>query len=167
MAERYCPNGHAMRVELNGAVAGARNGERVVLFTCEACDHAEHVIVLVGQADPDFADDPAYHYVTDADELPRWDERGRDPMVKVKLFSPSGRFTYYATAYTDDDGHRYLSGYCLSPLGPDCDEFGDMGADEVEGLRVPPFDLPLERDVHFTPRPISEVLAALGRGEHV
>lgn len=111
---------------------------------------------------------PAYRYVRESDRLPTWNRRERDPMVKVKLFLTGSRFTYYVTAYTDDDGHRYLSGYCVSPLGPDCDEHGDMGADELEDLRSPPpFGLPVERDLHFEPIRESELLRRLAAGEHV
>jgi Protein of unknown function (DUF2958) len=122
--------------------------------------------VLVGQRDPRFADDPAYQYVLDSDGLPSYDELGANPTVRVKLFDPCGRFTYFVTGYTDDDGHRYLTGYCVSPLGPDCDEHGDMGADDVERLRNQ-LGLPLERDLHFEPRPIRDVLSALREGRHV
>lgn len=121
---------------------------------------------LVCQPDPRFKG-PAYRYVRAADKLPPWHGREADPMVKVKLFSPEGRFTYFVTAYTDDDGHRYVSGYCRSALGPDCDEHADMGADEIESVRTPMLRLPLERDVHFKPMRESELLARLGRGEHV
>ncbi len=123
--------------------------------------------VLVGQRDDPRWEGEAYRYVLASDGLPTWSEREADPMVKVKIFSPGGRLTYFATAYTDDGGHRYLTGYCVSSLGPDCDEHGDMGADEIEQLRVPPFGLPLERDLHFEPMRESELLARLARGEHV
>jgi Protein of unknown function (DUF2958) len=140
--------------------AGSRRGE-------PANPRPHHRTVLMGQIDPDYADDPAYHYVLSTDELPPWHKRGRDPLVRVKLFAPEGRFTYFVTAYTDDDGHRYLSGYCVSPLGPDCDEHGDAGCAELEDMRTPRLGLPLERDLHFQPRPLSEVLADLRAGRHV
>jgi DUF2958 family protein len=124
------------------------------------------VNVLVGQRSLRYSGE-AYRYVLDTDELPPWHKRGRDPLVRVKLFLPESRFTYYATGYTDDDGHRYLSGYCVSPLGPDCDEHADLGADQVEELRSPLLGLPVERDLHFDPMPESELLARLRRGEHV
>lgn len=124
--------------------------------------------VLVGQKRGPWRG-PAYSYIRKSDELPTWDKRESDPMVKVKLFLLGSRFTYFVTAYTDDDGHRYVSGYCVSPLGPDCDEFGDMGADEIEGLRTPlPITgLPLERDLNFEPIRESELLRRLGKGEDV
>jgi hypothetical protein len=124
-------------------------------------------VVLMGQHEEPFASDPAYAYVLASDELPPWNRRGRDPLVKVKLFLPEGRFTYYVTAYTDDHGHRYLSGYCVSALGPDCDEHADAGCDELEAIRTPRLGLPLERDVHFQPRPLSAVLADLQAGRQV
>ena len=123
-------------------------------------------MLLVGQTDPRFKDRPAYGYVLASDELPRWDRMGDDPLVKVKLFDPLGRFTYYVTGFSNDSGHRYVSGYCVSPLGPDCDEHGDMGADELEQVRNR-LGLPLERDILFRPLPESELLRRLRAGEHV
>ncbi len=43
-------------------------------------------------------------------------------------------------------------------LGPDCDEWGYASLHEVGALRVPP-GLPPERDLEFTPAPLTRVRA--------
>jgi hypothetical protein len=40
-----------------------------------------------------------------------------------------------------------LTGYCVSSLGPDCDEFGDLALAEIARIRVG--GLPPERDLHL------------------
>jgi len=64
--------------------------------------------------------------------------------VVVKFFHPVGRFTYYATEY---DGEDTFFGYCISPLGPDCDEWGYMSLSELQSIRVR--GLGIERDLHW------------------
>jgi hypothetical protein len=54
-----------------------------------------------------------------------------------------------------------LTGFCVSPLGPDCDEFGDQPAAEIARVRVA--GLPPERDLHFEARRLSEIEAHLAR----
>jgi hypothetical protein len=104
---------------------------------------------------------PAYDYILKTDELPTYDQLPPgEPVCRVKLFHPFSRWTYYAVAVTDYDGiGPVLSGFCVSPIGPDCDEFGDQGLAEIAGLRV--HGLPPERDLHFEPRPLDGVRAGL------
>jgi hypothetical protein len=80
------------------------------------------------------------------------DGKGLDATVHVKFFG-GGRWTWYVTEYDGDDT---FFGYVLSGLGPDCDEFGYFSRAELEALRFPPLNLPIERDLHFTPRPVRE-----------
>jgi hypothetical protein len=54
-----------------------------------------------------------------------------------------------------------LTGYCVSPLGPDCDEFGDQGLAEIARVRVGA--LPPERDLYFQPVRLSRVKAHVAR----
>ena len=82
---------------------------------------------------------PAYDYILTTDELPTYRELpdGDDEMVcKVKLFMPAGRWTYYVVAVTEYDDTPVMTGFCLSALGPDCDEFGDQSLDEFAGVRA-------------------------------
>ena len=112
----------------------------------------------IAQPDPRFNKDPAYQYILEKDELPTYTEMDpNDPIAKVRLFLPNTRFVYYATALTHYDEVAVLSGFCVSPLGPDCDEEGDMAASELIALRDPMFGLPVERDLIWTPRHLSEI----------
>lgn len=77
----------------------------------------------------------------------------RDPIVVVKFFNPMGRGTWYATSYDPED--RVFHGY-VSIWGDHNDEWGNFSLDELESVSLP-FGLGIERDLYFTPRPISEV----------
>lgn len=72
-----------------------------------------------------------------------------DPVVRLKLFAPWSSWTWYVTEFDGEDtlfglvsGHEVELGYiCLS---------------ELEELRGPG-GLRIERDLHFTPKPLSQV----------
>jgi hypothetical protein len=83
------------------------------------------------------------------------DGEGMEAVAHVKFFHPMSRYTFYVTEFDGDDT---LFGYCVSPLGPDCDELGYASLAELTALRAGPFNLPLERDRHFTPGPLSKVV---------
>jgi len=109
---------------------------------------------------------PAYDYILNADELPTYPELpdADDEMVcKVKLFVPASRWTYYVVAITDYDGTPVMTGFCLSPHGNDCDEFGDQSLDEMAGVRV--LGLPPERDLYFEPKSLREIRSAIADGQ--
>lgn len=114
---------------------------------------------------------PAYNYLRKADRLPTYDEIAGedDPICRVKLFSPSGRFTYYVAAATNYQDHPspIVTGYALSPFGPDADEWGDSDMAEIASAKTPPFNLPIERDTGFKPMRLSEIKTALAEGKHV
>jgi hypothetical protein len=107
----------------------------------------------------------AYDYLRAGDALPMYREIAAepDPLCRVKLFQPGSRWTYYVCAATDHEGidGPVLTGYCVSPLGPDCDEFGDQGLAEIARVRVS--GVPPERDLHFEPMRLSEVEAHVAR----
>ncbi len=80
------------------------------------------------------------------------DKPPADVPVIVKFFDPMGRYTYYVTeCEVVDEGNRpeyRFYGFCVSPLGKDCDELGYAMFNEIVDAfkgRV----LPLERDRHF------------------
>ena len=81
------------------------------------------------------------------------DGKGDDAIVYTKLFDPSGRYTLYITEF---DGKDRLFGYCVSPLGPDCDEWGYASLAELQATRNR-FGLGLERDLHWKPTRWGEV----------
>ena len=98
----------------------------------------------------------AYVYLRPGD-LPIYRELDEDPLCRVKLFG-GGSFSYYACAATMRDGidGPVLSGYAT---GLAEDEWGDTALLELMALRFPPLGLPLERDLHFEPLRLSELLA--------
>lgn len=111
---------------------------------------------------------PAYNYLRESDRLPTYEDISGedDPVCKVKLFDPSGRYTYYVAAATNYEGidGPVMTGYCISPLGPDADEWGDQGIKEVAEVTPGPFGLPIERDIHFKPMRLSEIKKAQAQG---
>lgn len=105
---------------------------------------------------------PAYEYLLPTDVLPDYAVLPDNPVCAVKLFLPEGRLSYYVCALTNygDGGPAselaslVITGWMRSPLGPDCDEMGDIALIELLALRTPTFGLPLERDLDFTPVPL-------------
>lgn len=77
----------------------------------------------------------------------------KDPIVIAKFFNPYGAGVWYATEY--DPERRVFYGY-VSIFGDHRDEWGDFPLDELEELRVPPFGLPIERDLYTIEQPISK-----------
>jgi hypothetical protein len=77
-----------------------------------------------------------------------------DAKVICKFFNPTGNGTWYAIEY--DENNRMFFGFV--DLGiKDCEEFGYFSLDELESLRVKPFGLSIERDLHFKPIKVSEL----------
>jgi hypothetical protein len=108
----------------------------------------------------------AYEYMRADDDLPSYREIAdeQDPLCRIKLFQPGSRFTHYICAATEYAGieEPVLTGFCVSPLGPDCDEFGDQALAEIARGRVG--GLPPERDLHFQPVRLSHVEAHMLSG---
>ena len=77
-------------------------------------------------------------------------EHDSDPVVQVKFFDPTGSFTWYATEF---DGEDQFFGYVDSGRGG---ELGYFSLRELSSHRGR-FGLGIERDRHFSPRPLSEV----------
>ena len=77
------------------------------------------------------------------------DGKGGQAMVYLKLFTPDSQWTFYATEFDGEDtffglveGHEKELGYfSLSELA------------KIRG----PLGLPIERDLHFKPRTLSEI----------
>ncbi len=86
-------------------------------------------------------------------------EEGNDPLVRVKLFDPCGRWTYYVleAGVSGSNGRVTLFGYCVSPLGADCDELGYQDLDEAAQVKNA-LGLHMEEDLHWTPKKLSEVM---------
>lgn len=84
---------------------------------------------------------------------------GDDAVIGAKFFSPFGRYTFYATEF---DGEDTLFGYCVSPLGADCDEWGYASLTELAEATVSIGRFPavpaVERDLHFEGGTVGEAV---------
>ena len=84
-------------------------------------------------------------------------EGNRDPIVHVKYFTPDSSWTWLATeGQVDEDDFRFF-GYVIGLER----EWGYFVLSEMEIARGL-LGLPIERDLHFTPAPLSEVLKREG-----
>ena len=87
----------------------------------------------------------------------------KDIKVVMKMFG--GSFTFYLYEKIDDD--IYMA-FCN--LGdPQMAECGTVSMSELMSIRLKPFGLPLERDMHFDPLSISlqDVIDKVKSGGHV
>ncbi len=81
-----------------------------------------------------------------------------EAIVYAKLFSPSGPFTWYVTEF---DGEDTCFGYILNAARPMFSELGYFSLSELEGIGdARRLVLPIERDVTFSPQPLSEAKEA-------
>lgn len=99
---------------------------------------------------------PAYVYIPDElrDTIPTLyaTESDPDPTVWVKLFTPDSSWTWFITEY---DGTDLCFGLVI---GLEI-ELGYFSLAEMASVRGG-LGLPVERDLWFTPRPLSRVRAA-------
>ena len=72
-----------------------------------------------------------------------------DPVVLVKFFTPDSNWTWYAYEF---DGEDLFFGLVYGFET----ELGYFSLSELSEARGP-LGLPIERDIHFTPKPLSEV----------
>src|SRR6266540_6824875 len=78
-------------------------------------------------------------------------ENVADPVAVIKLFHPCGRYTLYVLEGSrEPDDDLLFFGFCVSPLGSDCDELGYTSLRELESIRGP-LGIGIERDLHFKP----------------
>lgn len=93
---------------------------------------------------------PAYAYIRQSDKLPTIAEAiaKDDRKAKVKLFDPTGSWTWFIIAYDPDTRIAYglVDGFER--------EFGDFSMAELCSIRGR-FGLPLERDLYFTPKEVA------------
>jgi hypothetical protein len=79
------------------------------------------------------------------------DGKGDEAIVHVKFFTPDSNWTWYATEY--DPQNRMFFGFVIGFEK----EWGYFSLDELE-KSTGPLGLPIERDLHFTPKPLREAL---------
>jgi hypothetical protein len=96
---------------------------------------------------------PAYTYITAADGLPSIQEAGDDPgaIARVKLFDPSGSWTWYLAGY---DPETRIAWGLVDGFEQ---EYGSIDMAELAAIRGA-LGLPVERDLFWQPRPLSECL---------
>ena len=73
----------------------------------------------------------------------------QDPMVICKFLTPDSSWTWYAIEF---DGGDVFYGWVIGHFA----EFGAFRLSELESLRGP-WGLPIERDLYFQPKRLSEV----------
>lgn len=101
---------------------------------------------------------PAYLYIPKTSQIPglRATEHTADPLVHIKLFDPTGSWTWYLTEANRETGEAFglVDGHEV--------ELGYVDLNELSAVRGR-FGLPIERDIHWTPEPLSAVRAKLER----
>ncbi len=76
-------------------------------------------------------------------------EETKDPIVYVKFFSPSSNWTWYVTEFDGED-------LCFGLVKGFETEWGYFSLQELQAVRDP-LGLPIERDLHFKPTPLSQI----------
>ena len=96
---------------------------------------------------------PAYDLIPEAlaKSIPRLyaTEKVSDPLVHVKFFTPDSSWTWFVQEYDPDE--RLCFGLVIGHET----EMGYFSLAELEAARGP-MGLPIERDLHFKPKPLSQ-----------
>jgi hypothetical protein len=79
-------------------------------------------------------------------------EKNKDPVVRMKFFTPDSNWTWYVTEGSEQEGDFIFFGYVF---GLD-EEWGYFSLVELMAARGP-FNLAVERDLYFKPAPFREV----------
>ncbi len=79
-------------------------------------------------------------------------EKVKDPIVHIKFFTPDSSWTWYATEGSQEDEDFIFFGYVIGQS----EEWGYFSLNDLSSAKGP-MGLPIERDLHFTPAPWSEV----------
>jgi hypothetical protein len=87
----------------------------------------------------------------------RAQEGAADPVAHVKFFTPDAGWTWYATE-GEPEGKDFLFFGWVAGAEP---EWGYFLLSELSSVRGA-LGLPVERDLHFTPQPVSEVMKRHG-----
>jgi hypothetical protein len=80
-------------------------------------------------------------------------ENAEDPVVHVKFFTPDAGWTWYATEGSPDGNDFVFFGYVRGIEA----EWGNFSLAELQTVRGK-LGLPVERDLHFRPCPVSQVM---------
>lgn len=95
----------------------------------------------------------AYHYIRVSDHLPTYAEiqNDPDPLCRVKLFGGSSA-TWWVASYDPETRVAFGVAEIFER------EIGDFSMEELVELRTPPFRLPIERDLGWEPRRMSQIM---------
>lgn len=78
------------------------------------------------------------------------EEHGLDSLARVKFFTPDAQWTWYATEFDGEDiFFGLVSGFEL--------ELGYFSLKELKKVKGP-FGLPIERDLHYEPKSLKNLL---------
>lgn len=105
---------------------------------------------MVTTKDPEvstFQKRPAYRYIRASDNLPV--EAPEEAMAVVKIFDPMGSWTWFIASYDPETRTAFGRVHGFE------DEYGYIYMPELVDHRGR-FGLPLERDIHWTPKLLSE-----------
>ena len=101
---------------------------------------------------------PAYKYLRESDKLPTIDEarttKFEELTAKVKLFDPTGSWTWYVVAYDPETrtGYGLVDGWEK--------EVGTCSMEELVAIRGG-FGLPIERDLYWKPAKLTGLMGGL------
>ena len=76
-------------------------------------------------------------------------ENEKDPIARVKFFTPDSSWTWYVTEFDPSDR------LCFGLVHGHEREFGYFSLDELESVKGP-LGLPIERDLYWQPKPVSQ-----------
>lgn len=97
---------------------------------------------------------PAHDYIPDeiVDQIPRLyaTQHDDDPTARLKLFTPDSSWTWWIVEFDPDER------LCWGLVRGHERELGYFSLTELGSIRGP-LGLPIERDLHFEPTPISEL----------
>lgn len=93
---------------------------------------------------------PCYRYIRASDHVPPLANGDGDGIARVKLFNPAGAGTWYLSEY-DPETRRAFGVANIQER-----EYGYIDMAELVAYRDSRFGLPIERDLHWTPRPLAE-----------
>lgn len=91
---------------------------------------------------------PAYRYIRESDKLPALGEG--DGVARVKLFDPTGSWTWYISEYDPETREAFGLVHGFER------EYGYIYMPELVEFKGR-FGLPIERDLHWKPRPMKEL----------
>jgi hypothetical protein len=79
-------------------------------------------------------------------------EGNKDPTVYMKLFTPDSSWTWYITEGEEQEGDYLMFGYVVGMER----EWGYSSLNELKAIKGP-MGLAIERDIHFSPKPASQI----------